>query len=317
VSRLSGGVDDLNTKERRVESGPALLPLRWRAHRPPRWWFEVILIVLLDMVYEHLRDLVPLREHEAYRRGWDLFHFEQHIGLDIELTMNRFVMHHQWLAKVASYDYSFFHIPVTAAILIWLFWRHRRVYKTARTVLAFTTIIGLIGFWLFPTAPPRLLDGAGFVDTTVFFNTPGSWSSRTVSEHSNLFAAMPSLHCAWALWVGLSLFFVSRNRILRTIGVLYPIWTLFVVMATANHFIFDALAGYLCVGASVLAVWLLFGRNPWSPARDTEELVRHELLERAAAMDRDTSDNERVGEQGEDAGHDSGQDSETSSKTSV
>jgi len=259
----------------------------WRAYRPPRWWFEVILILVLDTVYERLRDLVPLREHEAYARGWDLFHFEQRLGFDIELMLNRFVMHHHWLAKIASYDYSFFHIPVTAAVLIWLFWRHRRTYKTARSVLALTTIIGLIGFWLLPTAPPRLLNGAGFVDTTVFFHTPGSWSSRTVSEHSNLFAAMPSLHCAWALWAGLSIFFVARHRLLRTIGILYPIWTLFVVMATANHFIFDAFAGYLCVAVSVVAVWALFGHHPWSPARDKDELTRASQLKHDARSTED------------------------------
>lgn len=286
MSSSSGGVDD-RTVQRRAESGPALLPVRWRAYRPPRWWFEIILIVVLDAVYERLRDLVPLREAEAYARGWDLFHFEQHLGFDIELTMNRFVMDHQWLAHIANYDYSFFHLPVTGAVLVWLFWWHRRVYKTARTVLAFTTILGLIGFWLVPMAPPRLLDGAGFVDTTVYFHTPGSWSSRTVTEHSNLFAAMPSLHCAWALWVGLSLFFVARHRILQVIGILYPTWTLFVVMATANHFIFDAFAGYFCVAVSVVAVWLLFGHNPWSPARDKAELLGVEQPKDAIASEDD------------------------------
>ncbi|MFC6704385.1 phosphatase PAP2 family protein [Flexivirga alba] len=281
MSSLSGGVGDLTAKQRRAESGPALLPVWWRAYRRPRWWFEIVLIVVLDLVYEHLRDLVPLREHAAYDRGWDLFHFEQNIGFDVELTLNRFVMDHHWIAQAANYSYAAFAFPVIA-VLVWMFIWHRRVYKTARSVLAFTTVLGLIGFWLFPTAPPRLLDGAGFVDTTVYFHTIGSWGSRSVSSHSNLFAAMPSLHCGWALWVGLTLFFVARHPLLRAIGVLYPIWTLFVVMATANHFIFDAFAGYFCVGVAVLAVWLLFGHSPWTPARDENELVEDELLERAA-----------------------------------
>ncbi|RNI20661.1 phosphatase PAP2 family protein [Flexivirga caeni] len=272
MSSSSERVGDLTSEHSQPESGPALLPLKWRAYRPPHWWFEIILILVLDTVYEHLRDLVPLREKQAYARGWDLFHFEQHIGFDVELTLNHFVMRHHWIAQAANYGYAVFAIPVIG-VLIWLFVWHRRVYKTARSVLAFTTILGLIGFWLFPTAPPRLLQGAGFVDTTVYFHTIGSWGSRTVSSHSNLFAAMPSLHCGWALWVGLSLFFVARHPVLRALGVLYPLWTLFVVMATANHFIVDAIAGYFCVGVSVLAVWLLFGHNPWTPARDEGELT--------------------------------------------
>jgi len=286
VSSSSEGVGDLTVAQRRTQSGPALLPVGWRAYRPPRWWFEIILIVVLDAVYEHLRDLVPLREQEAYARGWDLFHFEQHLGFDIELTLNRFVMHHHWIAQAANYGYATFAVPVIG-VLVWMFIWHRRVYKTARSVLAFTTILGLIGFWLFPTAPPRLLKGAGFVDTTVYFHTIGSWGSRTVSSHSNLFAAMPSLHCAWALWVGLSLFFVARHRILRMIGILYPIWTLFLVMATANHYIFDAFAGYFCVAVSVVAVWLLFGHQPWSPAHDKKELTRARAAKTAAKPSED------------------------------
>lgn len=275
MSRVPG-VDDSTTAQRRIESGPALLPLGWRAYRPPRWWFEVVVLVVLDMVYEHLRNLVPLREAEAMARGWDLFDFEQRIGLDIELTLNHLVVRHEWIAQIANYDYSFFHLPITGGVLIWLFWMHRRIYKTARTVLVFTTVLGLIGFWLFPMAPPRLLEGSGFVDTVVHFHTLGSWGSPAVADHSNLYAAMPSLHCAWAMWVGLSIFFVARHKLVRVIGLSYGIWTVFVVMSTANHFIFDAFAGYACLAVSVLAVWLLFGHNPWSPARDKAELLRAE-----------------------------------------
>lgn len=276
------GVGDLPTKERHAESGPALLPLRWRAYRRPRWWFEIIVLVVLDVIYEHLRDLVPLRQAQALARGWSLFDFEQSVGLDIELTLNHFVMRHEWLAQIANYDYSFLHLPITGGVLIWLFWLHRRVYETARTVLVFTTLLGLIGFWLFPMAPPRLLEGSGFTDTVVHFHTFGSWSTPTVASHSNLYAAMPSLHCAWALWAGLSIFFVARHKSVRIVGLSYGFWTVFVVMATANHFIFDAVAGYLCVAISVLAVWLLFGRSPWSRARDKKQLVEDELLEHAA-----------------------------------
>ena len=272
-------------QQSRTESGPALLPLGWRAYRPPRWWFEVIVLLVLDLVYEHLRNLVPQREQAAEDRAWRLFEFEQNLGLDIEHTMNHFVMRHEWVAQLANYDYSFLHLPVTGAVLIWLFWMHRRVYKTARTVLVFTTILGLIGFWLFPMAPPRLLEGSGFVDTIVHFHTVGSWDSATVADHSNLYAAMPSLHCAWALWAGLSVFFVARNMLVRTIGLLYAMWTIFVVMATANHFIFDAVAGYACVAVSITAVWLLFGHSPWRPARTKEELT----LTRDTADDREFS----------------------------
>ncbi|NNG38104.1 phosphatase PAP2 family protein [Flexivirga sp. ID2601S] len=273
MSIRSEGVGDLTAATRRTESGPALLPLRWRAYRAPRWWFELTVLVVLDLVYEQLRNLVPTHKQEAINRGWRLLEFTQDLHLDIELTLNQFLVRHEWLAQIANYDYSFLHLPVTGGTLIWLFWKHRRVYKTARTVLVFTTILGLIGFWIVPMAPPRLLPGAGFVDTVVYFKTFGSWATPTVADNSNLYAAMPSLHCAWALWVGLCVFFVARNRVVRTIAVLYPVWTVFVVMATANHFVFDAVAGWACIAISTAAVWALFGHNPWHPAMTKEELT--------------------------------------------
>lgn len=273
MSSTSEGAVDAPAPKRRAETGPALLPLGWRAYTPPRWWFEVTVLVVLDLVYEHLRNLVPYHEQEAINRGWKLLEFTQSIHLDVELPLNQFLVRHEWLAQIANYDYSFLHLPVTGGVLIWLFWKHRRVYKTARTVLVFTTILGLIGFWIVPMAPPRLLPGAGFVDTVVYFHTFGSWGTPTVAQHSNLYAAMPSLHCAWSLWAGLGLFFVARWRILRLIGLLYPIWTVFVVMGTANHFIFDAIAGWACVGLSIAVVWMLFGHAPWKPAMTKEELT--------------------------------------------
>ncbi|TWE10081.1 PAP2 superfamily protein [Rudaeicoccus suwonensis] len=270
---------DLSASARPTTTGPALLPLAWRTYRAPRWWFEVALVVILDVVYEHLRDLVPTHQQQAINRGLNILHFTQRLHWDVELSINHFVVHHEWLAQIANYDYSFFHLPVTAGVLIWLFWRHRRVYRTARMVLLLTTLLGLIGFWIFPMAPPRLLPGGGFVDTVVYFKTLGSWGSPAVADHSNLYAAMPSLHCAWSLWVGLSVFFVARNKIVRTISVFYPFWTVFVVIATANHFLLDALAGWSCIGLSALAVWVLYGRNAWAPALTAEEqtLTRQEL----------------------------------------
>ncbi|MGN6160958.1 MAG: phosphatase PAP2 family protein [Marmoricola sp.] len=246
------GVRDLNR-----------LPLWQRVHRVPIWWFEILLVVAFDVAYEHVRNMVRLQPVEAINHGLDVLKVTEWFHLDLEQAFNQLLMNNHWLAQIANYDYATLHLPLTASVLIWVFWKHRDRYLPIRNVLLITTVLGLIGFWIFPTAPPRLLPGDGFVDTVVYFKTWGSWADPKVADATNQFAAMPSMHCAWALWCGLCLFFLAKNRVLRTFGVLYPLWTVFVVLGTANHFLLDAIAGIACVGLAVAVVSRLYGRHPW------------------------------------------------------
>lgn len=257
----------------RGRSIPALLPTRLRTYHPPRWWVEITILVAFNVVYERLRNLVPTREGEAYNRGDQLFHFTQRIHWDVELSINHFVASHSVLAHVFNAYYTYLHLPITASVLLWMYVRHKRQYRAARSVLAITTIIGLVGFYLFPMAPPRLLPDGGFVDTLVHFSTWGSWSSHTVAAKTNQFAAMPSLHCAWALWVGLCVFNLAPHRWQKVLGLLYPLCTFLVVVGTANHFVLDGVAGAMVLGASFGIHRLLFGQRAYAPALTRDELV--------------------------------------------
>lgn len=239
------------------------IPSLWQVNRVPMVWFEILLIVLFDMAYERVRNLVRIEPDIAINHGLAVRHVSQWFHVDLELNLNKVLVDHHWLATVADYDYSMLHLPLTAGVLIWVFWKHRDRYLPIRNVLLITTLLGLVGFWIYPMAPPRLLPGAGFVDTIVQFKTWGSWSDPKVVHATNQFAAMPSLHCAWALWCGMCLFFLARNRAVRTFGALYPIWTVFVVLGTANHFLLDSIAGIACVAVSSVIVWRIYGRHPW------------------------------------------------------
>jgi hypothetical protein len=236
-----------------------------QVNRVPAVWFELLLIVAFDLAYERVRNLVKSQPVEAIRHGLDVYQVSHWFHVDLELSFNKALMDHHWLATVADYDYSMLHLPLTAGVLVWVFWKHRDRYLPIRNVLLGTTLLGLIGFWLYPMAPPRLIPGTGFVDTVVHYKTFGSWSNPHVTAATNQFAAMPSLHCAWALWCGLCLFFLSRNRAVRAFGALYPVWTVFVVLGTANHFLLDSIAGLACVAVSSALVWKIYGRHPWVP----------------------------------------------------
>lgn len=147
---------------------------------------------------------------------------------------------------------------VTPAILIWLF-RSRAVrYRAARTWLMTSTFIGLIGFTLLPTCPPRLLDaGHGFVDTMAQYSSYGWWGGeasapRGLGGMTNQYAAMPSLHVGWALWCGVMLWRHGGTRTAKAAGVVYPLVTTIVVMGTANHYFLDAVAGAAVMAAGLL-----------------------------------------------------------------
>lgn len=143
-------------------------------------------------------------------------------------------------------------------MLIWLYRRHPDRYRRARTTLAVTTATALAGFWLFPTAPPRLLAAggypAGFQDIMAHYSAWGWWAAqdsapRGLASLANQFAAMPSLHFAWALWCGISLARYASGPAPRLLGALYPLATAIVILGTANHYLLDVLGA----GAIVLA----------------------------------------------------------------
>jgi PAP2 superfamily protein len=215
------------------------------------WWRELAFVAVVYASYEVTRGLHHGGLTGALANGRSVLHWEQVTHLDPEHALNVGLAHVTLLAVLASYFYSTMHYVVTPAVLIWMYRRHADHYRRARTTLAIATVTGLVGFYLLPTAPPRLIHGSGFSgfqDTLEHVSNWGWWAGegsvpRGLGGLSNQFAAMPSLHVGWALWSGALIALYARRRAVRSLGVLYPITTTVVVMATGNHYLFDALAG--------------------------------------------------------------------------
>ena len=137
----------------------------------------------------------------------------------------------------------------TIGALIWLYRKRPDYYPFWRNTLAVGTLIGLIGFRFYPLMPPRLLDVHlgqavyGFVDTLKEFPTLWSFNNSAMEKVSNQYAAMPSLHCGWAMWVTASTFGLVRTRIMKVAVLALPAVTIFVVVVTANHYLLDAVGG--------------------------------------------------------------------------
>ncbi|PAZ09574.1 hypothetical protein CLM62_45830 [Streptomyces sp. SA15] len=223
-----------------------------------RWWTELPLILLVYACYSAGRLMVRGDVTSAVDHGLAILRVEKFLHINAEHPLNRLFTREAWIGIPADFWYASLHYLVTPVLLVWLF-RSRAVhYRMARTWLMTSTFIGLIGFTLLPTCPPRLLSSDhGFVDTMAQYSSYGWWGGeasapRGLGGMTNQYAAMPSLHVGWALWCGVILWKYGGTRTTKVAGVVYPLVTTIVVMGTANHYFLDAAAG-----AVVMAIGLL------------------------------------------------------------
>lgn len=223
-----------------------------------RWWTELPLIVLVYASYSAGRLLARGDVQTAVDHGLAILRVEKALHINAEHPLNRLFTRTPWIGVPADFWYASLHYVVTPAILIWLFRARKQVYRAARTWLMTSTFMGLIGFTLMPTCPPRLLaDSYGFVDTMAQYSSYGWWGGeasapRGLGGMTNQYAAMPSLHVGWALWCGVMLWRHGGTRTAKAAGVAYPLITALVVMGTANHYLLDAVAGIAVMGLGLL-----------------------------------------------------------------
>ena len=216
------------------------------------------LYVLYDVTRLWARGGYP----SARRHAIGVLHAEQFLGIDIEHAVNHAVSPITWVSVGSSYWYATMHFIVTPLMLVLLYRRRYDVYRVARTALMGATFLALLGYFFFPTAPPRLLRGYGYIDTVASTARYGWWPSQAALDSgtghvTNQFAAMPSMHVGWALWVSLVLAILLRRLWLKVLAFAYVATTTFVVVMTGNHWVLDALAG----AGLVLAAWWFAARQ--------------------------------------------------------
>jgi hypothetical protein len=186
----------------------------------------------------------------SYTHAKQVIHLEQVLGVYHEISLNRFITGKEWLEVPASYYYATLHFIVTPVVLAWLWRKRQEVYAPLRSALVIATAAALVVYATWPLAPPRYAT-AGAVDTVI--NHPVFWASgHGVPGFINDVAAMPSLHVGWAVWCAIALITSLRSR-WRYLAWLYPLGTLLVVVATANHYWLDGAAGTAVIG---VALWL-------------------------------------------------------------
>jgi len=227
-------------------------PVRSRVHRGLR---EIAIVAGLWIVYSVSRHFADDDRSVAVGHARELLRLEKNLHIDVERSINHALGSTSWLAVAASYWYALLYYTVTIAVLVYLFRRHRGGYARARNALVVATAIALVGYLLYPTAPPRLTPG-GYLDTLAHTAHYGWWSAHAsapsgMGSLTNEFAAMPSMHVGWSLWAVWALWrYVGRTA--RVLWSLYVAGMTWVVIATANHWILDCLAGLVVMGVGIL-----------------------------------------------------------------
>lgn len=232
----------------------------------PHGWLDVLRQVLLFggayLAYRLVRGLVEGRATAAFQHARDLIQIERATHLFVEPSIQAWASGSHLLMDVSSWLYVNAQTTVTIGALVYLYLRHNRSFYFVRNMFVIAMAIALVGYTVFPTAPPRFLPEWGFIDTVSDITGVGaSHSSASMTALFNPYAAVPSMHVAFALMVGWPLARLARWRVLRVAWFLYPFLMAFVIIATANHFVFDALLGALTAAVSAYgASWLARAR---------------------------------------------------------
>ena len=230
-------------------------------------------------LYSAVRDIdgrTPVSVDMARSNAMLIVHAEQWLHIFAEQRIQAAFLNDRSLISLLDDYYGTVHFAAVAVILIVLFRWFPDRYALWRNTLAITTGLALLGFWLFPVMPPRLLPPSfHFVDTLQVIGGIWDFGSAPVATVSNQFAAMPSLHTAWSLWCALAVMPLIRVRWAR-VGVLaYPALTVFCIVVTGNHYFADAAGGVVTLAISYGLARLLTGRvSLWRLHR----MLQHNLL---------------------------------------
>jgi hypothetical protein len=233
----------------------------------PRGWLDVLRQVALFAAaylgYGLVRGLVSGSATAAFEHAREVIGLERTLHVFVEPSIQAWASGSQLLMDLSSWLYVNAQTTVTVGALVYLYLRHNRSFYSVRNTLMIAMMIALVAYAVFPTAPPRFMPEWGFIDSVSdFTGVHVDHASATMNALFNPYAAVPSMHVAFALSIGWPLARLVRWRALRVLWFLYPFLVAFVIVATANHFILDAFLGAVTAGVSAYAAHRLARTRP-------------------------------------------------------
>lgn len=226
---------------------------RWSSRWLPNGWLDVMrqlaLFAAAYYLYRVVRGLVDGQAAVAFDHARTLVDFERSLGLFFEPGFQSWAIHNAHvIVDVGNWMYVNAHLFITIGFLVWLYLRRNDAFYFVRNMFMVSMGVALVLYMAYPTAPPRFFPEWGFTDTVSHLY--GSEAANSASVLYNPFAAVPSMHVAFALMISVPGYILVRNRFAKTFWLVYPLIVTCVVVVTANHFWIDAVFGAMVAGAS-------------------------------------------------------------------
>jgi membrane-associated phospholipid phosphatase len=225
--------------------------LRWLPKGGSDALLQLSLFVMADILYETVRGVAESNAATAFSNARGIVELEQSTGLFFEQGLQTWAMGQRALIDFANFVYVNSHFVITTTVLVWLYLRHNERFYFVRNMFMIAMGLALVGYVLLPTAPPRFFPELGFVDTIAYYVNV-KHDSGLVTLFFNPYAAVPSMHVAFALMVSIPTLLIVRNRVAKVLWALYPLLITFVVLVTGNHWFLDAVIGAAVAGTAAL-----------------------------------------------------------------
>jgi hypothetical protein len=230
----------------------------------PRDWADVVRQLLLFAGayagYEIVRGLVGAGGYKPFGDATKIINFERSLHIFIEPNIQNWAENHaHWLLDIADWTYINAHFALTIGALAFIYLRRNDSFYFVRNMFLIAMLIALVGYSLYPTAPPRLMQQWGFTDAIQQY-TGITIEHGAAGALLNAYAAVPSMHVCFALMVGIPMSRLVRHRSLRIFWCAYPLFIVFVVVATGNHYLTDVFLGGVTAAIAALASKQLLAR---------------------------------------------------------
>jgi len=227
---------------------------------------QIGLLVLVDLAYETVRGMADGQRATAFANGQQIIDIERSTHTLFEPGLQAFFTQAQWLIDFANQVYMNSQFAVVVAFFFWLYFFRNDAFYFVRNMFMVAMGLALVGYALYATAPPRFFPEYGFVDTINDFSSVNH-DSGLAKAFINPYAAVPSMHCAFAAMVGLSAFRLVRNPVIKAFWLCWPLLIAWVVIVTGNHYWIDAALGWSVAAVSALVAARLLARarpEAWS-----------------------------------------------------
>jgi membrane-associated phospholipid phosphatase len=214
------------------------------------------------VLYDLVRGLVGGHGYKPFGDAMKIIDLERVLHVFVEPSIQAWTSNTHWLMDIADWTYLNAHFIVTIAALVFIYLRRNDSFYFVRNAIMIAMGIALVGYWLYPTAPPRLMPEWGFTDSVSQFLTGSTgWIDYSGAKaFTNFYAAVPSMHVCFSLVIGWSMARLVRHRPAKIAWSLYPLLITFVVVATGNHYLTDVFLGALTAGVSALLAKRLLAR---------------------------------------------------------